>query len=92
MFWLQPEEVEKATGVKPHIGVLNTPGEIDKGDSQIIDELPLDYSILDEIDYEYPMSNAYYGYTSRGCIRKCPFCAVSTLEPTFILYRNALMA
>ena len=83
---IQPEEVEKATGIKPHIGVLNTPGEIDKDDTQIIDELPLDYSILDEIDYEYPMSNAYYGYTSRGCIRKCPFCAVSTLEPIFIPY------
>lgn len=83
---IQPTEVEKATGIKPHIGVLNTPGEIDSDDTQIIDELPLDYSILDEIDYEYPMSNAYYGYTSRGCIRKCSFCAVSTLEPNFIPY------
>lgn len=83
---IQPYEIEKATGIRPHVGVLNTPGVIDKDDSQIIDELPLDYSILDEIDYEYPMSNAYYGYTSRGCIRKCPFCAVSTLEPTFIPY------
>lgn len=83
---IQPEEIEKATGIKPFIGVLNTPGVIDKDDSQIIDELPLDYSILDEIDYQYPMSNAYYGYTSRGCIRKCPFCAVSLLEPHFIPY------
>lgn len=83
---IQPKEIEQATGVKPHIGVLNTPGEIDIDDTQIIDELPLDYSILDEIEYEYPMSNAYYGYTTRGCIRKCPFCAVSTLEPSFIPY------
>lgn len=83
---IQPEEVEKATNIRPHIGVLNTPGEIDEDDTQIIDELPLDYSILDEIDYEYPMSNAYYGYTTRGCIRKCSFCAVSTLEPHFIPY------
>ena len=83
---IQPSEIEKATGIRPHIGVLNAPGEIDEGDTQIIDELPLDYSILDEIDYEYPMSNAYYGYTSRGCIRKCPFCAVSILEPNFVPY------
>ena len=83
---IQPSEIEKATGIRPHVGVLNTPGEIDEGDTQIIDELPLDYSILDEIDYEYPMSNAYYGYTSRGCIRKCPFCAVSILEPNFVPY------
>lgn len=83
---IQPKEIEKATGIRPHIGVLSTPGEIDKDDTQIIDELPLDYSILEEIDYEYPMTNAYYGYTSRGCIRKCPFCAVSILEPQFIPY------
>jgi len=83
---IQPKEIQKTTGVFPHIGVLSTPGEIDEGDTQIIDELPLDYSILEEIDYEYPMSNAYYGYTSRGCIRKCPFCAVSILEPHFIPY------
>lgn len=83
---LQPKEIEKATGIKPHIGLLNKPGVIDKGDIRIIDELPLDYSILDEIDYQYPMSNAYYGYTSRGCIRKCEFCAVSILEPSFIPY------
>ena len=83
---IQPSEIEKATGIRPHIGVLNTPGELDEGDTQIIDELPLDYSILDEIDYEYPMANAYYGYTSRGCIRKCPFCAVSILEPNFVPY------
>lgn len=83
---IQPSEIEKATGIRPHVGVLNTPGEIDEGDTQIIDELSLDYSILDEIDYEYPMSNAYYGYTSRGCIRKCPFCAVSILEPNFVPY------
>lgn len=83
---LQPDKIEKATGIKPYIGVLNTPGEIDKDDNRIIDELPLDYSILDEIEYEYPMSDAYYGYTTRGCIRKCSFCAVSTLEPQFISY------
>ncbi|MCD8296383.1 MAG: hypothetical protein LUC88_02305 [Prevotella sp.] len=83
---IQPLEIEKATGIKPYVGVLNTPGEIDSDDSQIIDELPLDYSILDEIDYEYPLSNAYYGYTSRGCIRHCPFCAVSIIEPDFKPY------
>ncbi len=83
---IQPDEIERATGVRPFTGVLGKPGEIDADDTQIIDELPLDYSILDEIDYEYPMSNAYYGYTSRGCIRKCPFCAVSILEPKFIPY------
>lgn len=80
---IQPKELEEATGIKPFVGILNIPGQLDEGDTQIIDELPLDYSILDEIDYKYPMSNAFYGYTSRGCIRRCPFCAVPTLEPVY---------
>lgn len=83
---IQAKEVYEATGIKPHEGILNKPGQLDKGNKDIIDNLPLDYSILDEIEYKYPMSNAYYGYTTRGCIRKCPFCAVPKLEPTYIPY------
>lgn len=83
---IQPDKLYEATGVKPSVGVLNRPGVFDKGDTQIIDELPLDYSILDEIDYKYPMSNAFYGYMSRGCIRHCAFCAVPTLEPVYTPY------
>jgi hypothetical protein len=77
------KEVEEATGIKPWKGLLNTPGVLDKDNDDIIDDLPLDYSILEEIDYKYPENNAYYGYMTRGCIRKCPFCAVPTLEPRF---------
>jgi hypothetical protein len=83
---IQPKELEAATGIKPYVGILNIPGQLDKGDTQIIDELPLDYSILDEIEYKYPMANAFYGYMSRGCIRHCPFCAVPTLEPVYNPY------
>lgn len=83
---IQPKEIEAATGIKPYVGILNIPGQLDKGDKQIIDELPLDYSILDEIEYKYPMANAFYGYMSRGCIRHCPFCAVPILEPVYNSY------
>lgn len=83
---IQSEEIERATGIKPHKGILNIPGQLDKGDDKIIDNLPLDYSILDEIEYKYAMSNAFYGYTTRGCIRKCSFCAVPTLEPIYNPY------
>jgi hypothetical protein len=47
----------------------------------LIDKLPLDYSILEEIDYRYPATDAYYAYTTRGCKNKCAFCAVPILEP-----------
>ena len=91
---IQPKELSEATGLHIHkkgqaggihIGILR-PGDLDKGDTQKIDELELDYSILDEIEYKYPMSNAYYRYTTRGCVNKCAFCAVPTLEPDYMPY------
>ena len=48
--------------------------------STSIEETIPDYSILDHIDYTYPVNDAYFGYASRGCIRKCHFCGVPKLE------------
>lgn len=45
-----------------------------------IEELTPDYGILDQIDYEYPVNDAYFVYASRGCIRTCKFCGVPKLE------------
>ena len=45
-----------------------------------IEERVPDYGILDHIDYSYPVHDAYFGYASRGCIRKCHFCGVPKLE------------
>ena len=81
-----PDRMYEDTGIKPHQGLLDKPGDIDEGNTDIIDELPLDYSILEEVDYEYPANNAYFGYMTRGCIRKCAFCAVSRLEPNYKEY------
>jgi len=86
MATIQADEIEKATGVRPHQGTLDRPGQLDKGNKKIIDNLPLDYSILDEVSYKYPMNNAYYGYTTRGCVRRCAFCAVPKLEPVYNPY------
>lgn len=80
------DRVEAATGIKPHVGTLETPGELDEGNDMIIDTLPLDYSILEEIDYQYPAANAYFAYMTRGCVNKCEFCAVPKLEPVYKEY------
>lgn len=45
-----------------------------------IEERIPDYSILDQINYRYPVHDAYFGYASRGCVRKCAFCGVPKLE------------
>ena len=45
----------------------------------IEDHIP-DYSILDQIEYKYPVRDAYFAYASRGCVRKCDFCGVPKLE------------
>lgn len=85
---LVPEHIKKATEIYPHIGPLNEPNIYDNDDKGkvIIDELPLDYSILEEIDYRYPSEDAYFGYTTRGCVNNCDFCAVSKLEPEYCNY------
>ena len=45
-----------------------------------IEELVPDYSILGHVPYDYPVRDAYFGYASRGCVRKCSFCGVPKLE------------
>ena len=80
------EKTFEATGIKPHKGLLDEAGIIDIGSKEIIDNLSLDYSILDEVDYSYPSANAYFGYMTRGCKRGCSFCAVEVLEPEYKHY------
>jgi len=75
-------ELEKEPEIKIHRGLLDEVGTYDNN-KIIIDTLPLDYSILFEIEYKYPADNAFYAYTTRGCPNHCPFCAVPTLEPEF---------
>jgi len=54
----------------------------DDQDGTPIEDLIPDYSILEQIsaEYKYPVSDAYFAYSTRGCIRKCHFCGVPKLE------------
>tara|TARA_Y100001934_G_C12363845_1_gene782287 strand:- start:1316 stop:2899 length:1584 start_codon:yes stop_codon:yes gene_type:complete len=52
----------------------------DDKDSDPIEDLIPDYNILKQIDYDYPVQDAYFVYASRGCVRKCHFCGVPKLE------------
>jgi len=89
---LVSDQMFEETGIMPIKGQLQTPEDLGdrrrKYDDYIIDELPLDYSILEEIDYKYPANNAYFAYMTRGCVNKCDFCAVPKLEPIYCNYIN----
>lgn len=83
---LMPDELFNISGIQPVIGLLNDPKKIDQDDDIIIDELPPDYEVLEQVDFKYDYTDAYLGYTTRGCVRNCDFCAVRTLEPEFVPY------
>ncbi|WFA10071.1 cobalamin-binding domain-containing protein [Tissierella sp. Yu-01] len=71
-------------------GLLSEPGMLGS-DGVIIDEITPDYDIIDVnkndyLDYQYEVQNAYITSTTKGCVRKCEFCAVKTLEPNYCGY------
>lgn len=81
------------TGVRFIVGLLDGPPaqalqlSLDDGDfgaddvvGQPIEKRVPDYDILGGTEYVYPVHDAYFGYASRGCIRKCHFCGVPKLE------------
>ncbi len=81
-----PNDIYRDTGIHPVTGLLNEPGKLGLPGDECIDQIVPDYSILDDIDYQYPYRNAYFLSATKGCGNKCGFCAVQTLEPTFIPY------
>lgn len=76
-------DIERVTGIRPYYGLLDKPGILGDKNDYIIDELPLDYSILHEIDYKYPTGNSFITFMTKGCTRNCPFCSVPQLEPIY---------
>ena len=83
MATLLAEDIKKETGIKPIQGLLDKPGMLGYNDKIIVDILVPDYSILNQIDYIYPINNAYIEYMTRGCPNNCEFCAVKKLEPIY---------
>lgn len=81
---IMPEKfLEKIPGLKLNTRQLTSSDMLGYDDNQNIDIMELDYDILWDISYEYAASDSYFIYTTRGCPRRCAFCAVKTLEPNF---------
>lgn len=86
---LMPQQIFNEAGIQPVQGLLNHPQKIDQDDDIIIDELPPDYEIIKQVEnvnFSYENTNAYLGYTTRGCVWKCEFCAVKQFEPSYVPY------
>lgn len=74
---------EEVLGLNVITGQLISSSALGYSDHVNIDLLELDYDILWDVSYNYQAADSYFIYTSRGCPRKCSFCAVKTLEPNF---------
>ena len=88
---LMPEKIIEATGIdRFHIltGLFTDTSVVGDSNDINVDELPLDYDILEQIDYKYPAGDNYFAYTTRGCPNHCSFCAVPILEPHFHVTNN----
>lgn len=83
---LMPDEIFNETGIQPVTGLLTDSTKINQDDNVIIDSLPADYDILKQVPFKYSYTDAYLGYTTRGCIRRCDFCAVRRFEPEYVPY------
>lgn len=82
---------ETILGINIISGLLDGPNDLDLDQGCIIDEMIPDYKIIlekynDYLNYTYPTSDSYLAYATRGCIRKCSFCAVHKIEPTYKHY------
>ena len=90
MVSLMKEKIKQDIDCRINIltGLLTDSNVLGLGDCVNIDILPLDYSILDDIEYKYPAGDNYFAYISRGCTNKCSFCAVPILEPKFCMTNN----
>jgi len=86
MATVMASDIEKETGFKPIRGLLNEKGKLQIKGDHLIDGMVPDYDMLSNISYRYFSDDAYYSYTTRGCIRKCPFCAVPKIEPVYQNY------
>ena len=88
---LLQSEFEQETGLQNIISGQITDGTILGYDCHTnIDLMPLDYDILDDIAYIYPAGDNYFVYTTRGCPRRCEFCAVKHLEPKYETTNNII--
>ncbi len=87
---IMPDDIFEETSVYPITGIISSSEKAlelknNKGKDIDIDLLPPDYSVLKNFPY-YAINDTFYGYTSRGCVNKCKWCGVPSIEPEYTSY------
>jgi B12 binding domain len=85
---LMPDQLRQATDATVVTGLLDRAGKLGLPGDEGIEHTLLDYSILDDVSYRYPVRDAFFVHATRGCVNRCDFCAVPTIEPRYERYRS----
>lgn len=79
---LKPDYIREHVQCRVVEGQLDRRGMLERGAPAISDLMP-DYSLLKATQWQYQPSSAYFCRTTMGCVRRCKFCAVPSLEPRY---------
>ncbi|HHV61424.1 MAG TPA: cobalamin-binding domain-containing protein [Firmicutes bacterium] len=79
---LLPEYIRERVQCSIIEGPLDKPDMLGLGTPPIAALVP-DYDMLDSVTWKYEPQDSYFCRVTTGCIRRCKFCAVPRLEPTF---------
>jgi hypothetical protein len=79
---LLPDYIRERVSCRIVCGPLTRPGMLGGEKYAIADRTP-DYSLIDAGEGMYQPKDSYFCRVTTGCIRRCRFCAVPTLEPEF---------
>ena len=79
---LLPEYIRRRVTCRVVKGPVDRRGKLGKGIPSIEKYVP-DYSLLDSTEWKYKPSDSFFARTTKGCVRRCEFCAVPHLEPKF---------
>lgn len=79
---LMPDYIRERVQCTVIAGPLDKPDQLGPGSPPIAPYVP-DYDMVKDINWSYKPEDSYFCRITTGCIRKCRFCAVPRLEPTF---------
>ncbi len=84
---LMPSYIEARVRCTVLTGPMDRKGKLGRGIPSLESYIP-DYSLLNAVEWCYRPEDAYFCRTTKGCSRRCKFCAVPNLEPRFARNRG----